>query len=84
MVAKWLFYSRQCQTSFTTKLELLFYNRYNEKERSDTMSLISLLTLAIIIVILITIATIISVNRAYAFKHTVDDKPKNSFHSYDE
>ncbi|WP_409366639.1 YtzI protein [Lysinibacillus sp. 38-6] len=48
------------------------------------MSLISLLTLAIIIVIFITIATIVSVNRAYAFKHTVDDKPKNSFHPYDE
>lgn len=47
------------------------------------MSLTLLLTLAIIIVILITVATIVSVNRAYAFKHTVDDKPKTSFHPYD-
>ncbi|MEX3747660.1 MULTISPECIES: YtzI protein [Lysinibacillus] len=44
------------------------------------MSLITLLIVAAIIVILITVATIISVNRAYAFKHTVDEKPKQSFH----
>ncbi len=44
------------------------------------MSLVSLLTVAIIIVILVTTATIISVNRAYAFKHTVDEKPKQNFH----
>jgi len=54
------------------------------KNGVNTMSLTLLLTLAIIIVILITIATIVSVNRAYAFKHTVDDKPKTSFHPYDE
>lgn len=39
------------------------------------MSLTTLLIVAIIIVILITVATITSVNRAYAFKHTVDEKP---------
>ncbi|MGE7914751.1 YtzI protein [Lysinibacillus xylanilyticus] len=44
------------------------------------MSLITLLIIAAIIVILITVATIISVNRAYAFKHTVDEKPEQSFH----
>ncbi|MFJ7645911.1 YtzI protein [Lysinibacillus sp. NPDC097279] len=44
------------------------------------MSLVSLLTVAIIIVILVTTATIISVNRAYAFKHTVDEKPEQNFH----
>ncbi|WP_156312021.1 YtzI protein [Lysinibacillus contaminans] len=39
------------------------------------MSLTALLIVAIIIVVLITVATITSVNRAYAFKHTVDEKP---------
>ncbi|WP_115663469.1 YtzI protein [Lysinibacillus fusiformis] len=43
------------------------------------MSLTTLLIVAIIIVIIITIATVISVNRAYAFKHTVDEKPKQSY-----
>ena len=37
------------------------------------MSLTTLLIVAVIIVIFITLATIISVNRAYAFKHTVDE-----------
>lgn len=40
------------------------------------MSLTTLLIIAVIIVIFITIATIISVNRAYAFKHTIDERPK--------
>ena len=44
------------------------------------MSLTTLLIVAIIIVIIITIATVISVNRAYDFKHTVDEKPKQSYH----
>ncbi|EAZ84054.1 YtzI protein [Lysinibacillus fusiformis] len=44
------------------------------------MSLTTLLIVAIIIVIIITIATVISVNRAYAFKHTIDEKPKQSYH----
>ncbi|MEK8199319.1 MULTISPECIES: YtzI protein [Lysinibacillus] len=40
------------------------------------MSLTTLLIIAVIIVI--TIATIISVNRAYAFKHTIDERPKQN------
>ncbi|MCS1380571.1 YtzI protein [Lysinibacillus sphaericus] len=48
------------------------------------MSLTSLITIAIIIVILVTVATILSVNRAYAFKHTVDEKPKQNFQQHDE
>lgn len=48
------------------------------------MSLTSLITVAIIIVILVTVATILSVNRAYAFKHTVDEKPKQNSHQHDE
>jgi len=44
------------------------------------MNLTTLLIVAIIIVIIITIATVISVNRAYAFKHTVDEKPKQNYH----
>lgn len=48
------------------------------------MSLITLLIIGAIIVILVTIATIISVNRAYAFKHTVDEKPQQSFHRDDD
>ena len=43
------------------------------------MSLTTLLIIAVIIVILITIATITSVDRAYAFKHTVDEKPIQNF-----
>ncbi|MEK5232964.1 YtzI protein [Lysinibacillus sp. FSL K6-0232] len=43
------------------------------------MSLTALLIVAIIIVIFITMATIISVNRAYAFQHTIDEKPKNNY-----
>ncbi|MFJ7731058.1 YtzI protein [Lysinibacillus sp. NPDC097231] len=43
------------------------------------MSLATLLIVAVIIVIFFLVATIISVNRAYAFKHTVDEKPKQSF-----
>ena len=43
------------------------------------MSLTTLLIVAVIIVILITVATIASVNRAYAFKHTVDEKPAQNF-----
>ncbi|MEA0555406.1 YtzI protein [Lysinibacillus irui] len=42
------------------------------------MSLTTLLIIAVIIVIVITIATIISVNRAYAFKHTIDERPKQN------
>ena len=38
------------------------------------MSLSTLLIVAVILVILIMFATIASVNRAYAFKHTVDDR----------
>ena len=45
----------------------------------NAMSLITLLIVAVIIVIIITAATIISVNRAYAFKHTIDEKPQQSF-----
>ncbi|TQR28399.1 YtzI protein [Lysinibacillus sphaericus] len=48
------------------------------------MSLITLLIVGAIIVILVTVATIISVNRAYAFKHTVDEKPQQSFHQDDD
>ena len=48
------------------------------------MSLTSLITVAIIIVILVTIATIVSVNRAYAFKHTVDEKPTQPLRQQDE
>ncbi|MEQ6354414.1 YtzI protein [Lysinibacillus sp. M3] len=48
------------------------------------MSLVTLLIVAAIIVVLITVATIISVNRAYAFKHTVDEKPQQSFHRDDD
>ncbi|QPR68398.1 YtzI protein [Lysinibacillus macroides] len=44
------------------------------------MSLIMLLIVAVIIVILITIVTIISVNRAYAFQHTIDKKPQHSYY----
>ncbi|WP_155592655.1 YtzI protein [Lysinibacillus cavernae] len=44
------------------------------------MSLTTLLIVAVIIVIFITIATIISVNRAYAFKHTIDEKPQQNNH----
>ncbi|MEE3805328.1 MULTISPECIES: YtzI protein [Lysinibacillus] len=47
------------------------------------MSLTTLLIVAVIIVIFITIATIISVNRAYAFKHTIDEKPQQSYHQED-
>lgn len=43
------------------------------------MNLTTLLIVAVIIVILITVATIASVNRAYAFKHTVDKKPDQNF-----
>lgn len=39
------------------------------------MSLTTLLIVAVIFVLLIMFATIASVNRAYAFKHTVDEKP---------
>ncbi|UZM98757.1 YtzI protein [Lysinibacillus sp. MHQ-1] len=45
------------------------------------MSLTTLLIVAIIIVIIITIATVISVNRAYAFKHTVDEKTETKLSS---
>ena len=48
------------------------------------MSLITLLVVAAIIVILVTVATIISVNRAYAFEHTVDDEPQQNFHLDDD
>ena len=48
------------------------------------MSLITLLIIGAIIVILVTVATIISVNRAYAFEHTVDEKPQQSFHRDDD
>ncbi|MDM5230004.1 YtzI protein [Lysinibacillus pakistanensis] len=48
------------------------------------MSLITLLVVAVIIVIIITAATIISVNRAYAFKHTIDEKPQQSFRQNDD
>ncbi|GLC88139.1 YtzI protein [Lysinibacillus piscis] len=40
------------------------------------MSLAILLTIAIMIVIIITCTTIVSINRAYAFQHTIDAKPK--------
>lgn len=43
------------------------------------MSLTTLLIVAVIIIVLITVATIASVNRAYAFKHTVDEKPIQNF-----
>lgn len=43
------------------------------------MSLSTLLIVAVILVILIMFATIASVNRAYAFKHTVDEKPVQNF-----
>lgn len=43
------------------------------------MSLTTLLIVAIVIIILITVATIVSVNRAYAFKHIVDEKPTQLF-----
>lgn len=48
------------------------------------MSLTTLLIIAVIIVIFITIATIISVNRAYAFKHTIDEKPKQDYHQEEQ
>lgn len=43
------------------------------------MNLTLLLIVAVVIVILITVATITSVNRAYAFKHTIDEKPTRNF-----
>lgn len=43
------------------------------------MSLTTLLIVAVILVILIMFATIVSVNRAYAFKHSVDEKPVQNF-----
>lgn len=48
------------------------------------MSLTTLLILAIIIFILVTIATILSVNRAYAFKHTVDEKPVQNLQNHEK
>lgn len=50
----------------------------------NAVSLTTLLIVAVIIVILITVATILSVNRAYAFKHTVDEKPTQSFQRNDQ
>lgn len=43
------------------------------------MSLTVLLIVAVIFVLLIMFATIASVNRAYAFKHTIDEKPVQNF-----
>ena len=43
------------------------------------MNLTTLLIVAVIFVLLIMLATIASVNRAYAFKHTVDEKPTQNF-----
>ncbi|MGE7092198.1 YtzI protein [Lysinibacillus sp. NPDC048646] len=48
------------------------------------MNLTTLIIVAIIIVIVITVATILSVNRAYAFKHTVDEKPKQNVQHHDD
>lgn len=42
------------------------------------MNLTTLLIVAAIIVVLITVVTLLSVNRAYAFKHTVDEKPEQN------
>ena len=39
------------------------------------MSLQALMIIGVIIVILILVVTLISVNRAYAFRHTIDAKP---------
>ena len=43
------------------------------------MSVTTLLIVAVVLVLLIILATIASVNRAYAFKHTVDEKPVQNF-----
>ena len=43
------------------------------------MSLTALLIVAVIFILFIMFATIASVNRAYAFKHTVDEKPVQDF-----
>lgn len=40
------------------------------------MSLQALIIVGIVIVIAILVVTLICVNRAYAFKHTIDDYPK--------
>ncbi len=50
----------------------------------NAMNLTTLIIVAIVIVILITVATILSVNRAYAYKHTVDEKPKQNFQHHDD
>lgn len=41
------------------------------------MSLQALIIVGIFIVVAILIVTLISVNRAYAFKHTIDEKPQH-------
>ena len=43
------------------------------------MSLTTLIIIAVIFVLLIMFATIVSVSYAYAFKHTVDEKPVQNF-----
>ena len=43
------------------------------------MNVTTLLIIAVLVVLLIMLVTIASVNRAYAFKHTVDEKPVQNF-----
>lgn len=43
------------------------------------MSLQALIIVGIVIVVAILVFTLISVNRAYAFKHTIDEKPQNNY-----
>ena len=50
----------------------------------NAMNLTTLIIVAVVVVIGITIATILSVNRAYAFKHTVDEKPKQKVQHHDD
>lgn len=45
------------------------------------MSLQTLMIIGIFVVVGVLVVTLISVNRAYAFKHTIDEKPQQSFNN---
>ena len=43
------------------------------------MSLQALLIVGIFVVVAVLVVTLICVNRAYAFKHTIDEKPQPAY-----